>query len=157
MKILNYVLGRPANYSDQDLIQEYETQKQAAINQYTQQVMALQQQQMSAGHKEPEAIDIQSHLEFILRPTGQIDMNIDWYDNSELAAHQLAYLLFAVNTGKFEADCMNLLLKIAQQNHDMYPFVNECVERWKKIKSGEGIVKPSQVFSAHNMPTPKGQ
>ena len=89
-------------------------------------------------------------VEFHILQCGSVDINMEWYDDSELCATQLSYLITAINSGKFEKDLISLLAEIANRKPEKYGFAKKCIEEWSKVKKSGSVIKPSQVFNTHN-------
>lgn len=89
---------------------------------------------------------VQSVVSFLITKSGNIDLNISWDQEDLITAKNLATVLFLINSGNFETNCAELLVQMAQQQPEQMNFVRTIINEWNERKSGETLIKPSEVF-----------
>jgi hypothetical protein len=97
----------------------------------------------------------QSIVSFLITKQGNIDLNISWDDTDEVTAKNLATILYLINNGGFENSCAELLMKMAQEDPEQMPFVRSIIVEWNNRKTGDDLVKPSEVFQFGTLGTHK--
>ena len=88
----------------------------------------------------------QSIVSFLITKKGNIDLNISWDEHDEVTAKNLATILFLIHSGSFENSCAELLYKMVQDDPQQMPFVRSVITEWNSKKSGDALIKPSEVF-----------
>lgn len=113
--------------TDEEIIQSY-------------QKIAEQEEQI-----DPE--EYQCKVLFAINNKGGIVLDIDWYKNDPIVAENLGNLLYAINSGFFENNCVNVVSNEGTKHPEKMQFVKRSLECYGDRKKGNVLIKPSQVFS----------
>lgn len=113
------------------------------------QAIAAMQQQQAAQVDGPQAIGL---VQFVLLSDGTLNLKMNWGDESANAGHVFGEFLYRIHSGRFKATCVELLLKMQQNDIRNKPFVEATCEQWNKLiieddeDEDEPMVNPLYVF-----------
>lgn len=142
MNFITKIFGQSANQDTSQTDEQIEQSINTILDANT-------QLEATSTHVPPENL-YQSKIEFILDQNGHVDINVSWSDTSEETAENLGILLYCINSGTLENNCVELLVKIIQEHQNSRSFVKKVIEIWRNKKNKEPLIKPSEVFSIQN-------
>lgn len=86
-------------------------------------------------------------VNFAVSDAGQVQIHINWTNYSAALAEALGLMLYAINNGKFQEKCRDILEQSTIENPNSRQPIKQILDFWDAAeKKHTPLVKPSEVF-----------